>query len=235
MRNRSSGLTIALGFLFVAAAVGLVTLMGRSTPEPQYDGKPLSLWLKEFDSWDGDSNAPVVVAIRTMGVRAIPRLLEMSQTAPNRLRSQLWWQINTSSLLKGRRKPEVLTPETMWFRADAALGCLGPEVLEYFPSLLQALTNENPSLRARATATFGAIGSRSEEVLPSLISLQSDPSSFVRGNLMLTLAEIGRKPEVCCAVLTNALTDRDSNVSKNAAFALAHFGRFGPGHRLNKK
>src|SRR5216684_1668272 len=68
-----------LAVLFVALAGGLVWMLSRLT-EPAYQGKPLRLWLNEFNGFPPDTNEAVVLAFRAMGTNAIPALLRIIQS-----------------------------------------------------------------------------------------------------------------------------------------------------------
>jgi hypothetical protein len=200
--------------------------------EPLFEGRPLGLWLKEFDAWSGYTNAPVVRALRGMGTNAVPALLKLSLTRPTPVRSWLWWTIESHPALKKRWGKREITPaQILWGIADTALVTLGPSARSAVPRLQEALADKDAFVRARAVSALGHIGSLAEDTLPVLLSLTNDPSSGVRGSLMLSLAQIGRSPDTCHSALTNGLNDPDPQVRKNAAFALAHFGGFGPGGR----
>src|SRR5713226_5303313 len=74
---KNRGLLLAV--LFVALAGGLVWMLSRPT-EPAYQGKPLRLWLNEFNGVPPDTNEAVVLAFRAMGTNAIPALLTIIQS-----------------------------------------------------------------------------------------------------------------------------------------------------------
>jgi hypothetical protein len=232
MTTRRRAMILA-GLLVTAAGFLAWSLLPLPEAEPLFEGRPLGLWLKEFDGWSGYTNAPVVRALRGMGTNAVPALVKLSLTRPTPVRSWLWWTIESRPALKKRWGKREITPAQMlWGRADTALGILGPSARPAVPLLQEALADKDSFVRARAVSALGAIGSLAEDTLPVLLSLTNDPSSGVRGNLMLSLAKIGRSPDACNSALTNGLNDRDPQVRQNAAVALAHFGGFGPGGRL---
>ncbi len=231
MRTRRRAVIVVL--LLALAAAGWLALVPRSSPEPEYKGRSLGVWLKEFDHWGGDTNAPVVLALREMGTNAIPTLVKMSLTPRTPLRSRLWWTINSRASLKNRfGEHEITTAEKLRFRAGDALSTIGPAARGAVPLLLKELANKDPYVRATAVIALGKTGSQAEDTIPTLLALQNDPSSAVRGNLMIALGWIGCRAETCHPVLTNGLSDQDAVVRQNAAIALAHFGRFGPGGAL---
>ena len=229
--------TVWAAVLVAGLLLGWLWLTPRAEPQPEYNGKPLSVWLEDFDHWAGYSNDLCVVAVRAMGTNVIPHLVRMSLTAPSNSRRWIWRLGATyptlSHRLLGNR--DIVPPAIyQQNRARTALAAMGPSAFPAIAPLVRALVSSDPITRANAIATLGYIGPRAEAALPQLLALHKDQAGLVRASLMLSLAEIGRQPDMCRPVLTNALGDTDAQVRRNASDALATFGRWEPGVRFQK-
>jgi hypothetical protein len=77
-------------FLTVALALIAVVVISRIRREPSYEGRTLSIWMAMYKSgWDEDKDAPitraqVAVAIRGIGIKAIPTMLNWLSNEPHR-------------------------------------------------------------------------------------------------------------------------------------------------------
>jgi hypothetical protein len=226
----SSRVRILLLFLLVTLLAGfvgmVVSLLGgwRPESEPTYQGRSLSLWLEDLDSWNTNTNSAVFAAMRTMGSNAVPALVRISLTPPGIRMKQLITE-------KMRAYPQLkrLTPEgvrILWFRANVALSILGPDARTALAPLLRQLHATDPVIRALAMSTLGFLGPVAEPYLPALLVHTNDSEATMRGNLMLALGMIGRQPQVCLPALTNGLGDPDPIVRGNANMAISFFGGF---------
>ncbi|MDB6028277.1 MAG: repeat-containing protein [Verrucomicrobiales bacterium] len=211
---------IALLVVLIAIAAGLSLRLMRA-PEPEYQGRGLSSWLVEFDDWEeGNTNSPVVVAIRAMGAKAVPILVEVCLTQDSTFKQKISVEFEKRP---GFMKYRFTTAPERWLRAEHAFGVLGPEARGAFPTFLAALTNDAVFTRSAAVSGLGAIGPAAEECLPALIALQNDPK--VHRNLIHTLGKIGRRPDLCVPLLMKGLEDADAIIRNLSIQALGGFGR----------
>jgi HEAT repeat protein len=211
--RQRAAVIVLLGVL----AAGLMIHFMRS-PEPEYQGKRLSAWLTEFDHWEGDTNAPVVLAMRAFGPQAVPSLVEMCLANDSVLKQKVSVEFEKHATLLEHRS--TTAPER-WNRAQLALRVMGHDARAALPAFVAALTNEDAFVRMRAVSALGWIGPEAENCLPALIARQDDQA--VRGNLMHALELIGRRPDLCVPVLMKALDDADPIVRQNAVHSLGAF------------
>ena len=136
---------ILLAVLAVAAVGVLEWLVLREPPEPVYQGKPLSVWLKSFDIGTSQEEADVAAdAVRHIGTNALPMLLEMirSKDRNSRWESVLWWINRRQSLVDFPLQIGLVRR----MRAVSAFHALGASAKPTVPSLAQVLFN-NPARR----------------------------------------------------------------------------------------
>ena len=209
---------IAAAILSAVVGAGLLICFVRSR-EPEYQGKRLSVWLAEFDHWKGDTNAPIVLAIRAFGVQAVPSLIEMCFVNDSNLKQKAAMEFEKRPALMEHR---FTTAPERWNRAQLALRVMGSDARTALPAFRAALTNEVAFVRLRAVSALGWIGPQAEDCLPALIARRDD--QVVRGNLMHALELIGCRPDLCVPVLIGALDDADPIVRQNAVHALGTFG-----------
>src|SRR5438094_6988889 len=85
---------IAMAVVLLAVLAVLCAVVSRSLFEPAYQGRALSQWLIEFDSSSSEKRAEANVAVRQMGKRAVPFLVErLLQRTP-------LWKVKLTQLLQ---------------------------------------------------------------------------------------------------------------------------------------
>jgi len=85
---------IAMAVVVLAALAVLCAIVSRSVFEPAYKGRALSQWLIEFDSTSSEKRAEANEAVRQMGKRTVPFLVERL------LRGTPLWKIKLTQLLQ---------------------------------------------------------------------------------------------------------------------------------------
>jgi hypothetical protein len=197
--------TIIVSLLVTAIlAEGCSTASHSKSTEPSYEGKPLSVWLRDFDDFNltPEQRAMAPTAIRQMGSAAVPFLVERlseAQLKEIKLEAKKWRKRQEAAAytidLPPNPRREVL----------AALDALGPaaagalrvlqKLLERDPPDMQALyiaarigpagvplltnslTNKNKLVRIQAQICLDMISSHSIVLYPS-ISTGPDAPSF---------------------------------------------------------
>jgi HEAT repeat protein len=210
---------ILVGILVVI--VGGMALYFLQPREPRFQGKALSTWLKDFDRWDGDTNAPVVQAMRAMGTNAVPILANMCLANDSRLKQKTSMEFEKHPKLM---KYRFTTAPERWARAGQALGVMGESARGACPIFLEALMNNDAFHRRAALNGFASLGPQAEDCLPAIIGLEHDADRGVRYNLMVALGRIARRPDLCVPVLLRGLESADSGTREFAAQSLGAFG-----------
>src|SRR5258708_6947335 len=237
---------ILLAVLFVALAGGLVWMLSRPT-EPAYRGKPLSVWLKEFNGNPGDSNQAAFVAFRDMGTNAIPALLKIIQSGDprfqrmvlklNRMQSlvecpvretadQSWGASCALYAMGANAKPAlpVLTnllfhTNTVWLSAVplAGMGAAG------LPPLLAALTNQNAYIRYSAATALCWERSDLNMVVPALIARLSDQDREVHRTAVEVLGRLHAEPALAVPALMKDFPGDDPGLRSLILMAIGEF------------
>ncbi len=118
-----------------------------SAPEPSYEGKPLNVWLRDFDNFNPtpEQRAMAPEAIRQMGSAAVPFLVE-------RLSEAQLKEIELDAK-KWRKRQEAAAstidlPPNPRREALAALDALGPAAANAIPALQNLLHEDPPDTQA---------------------------------------------------------------------------------------
>jgi peptidoglycan/xylan/chitin deacetylase (PgdA/CDA1 family) len=190
--------------LRIAFVLLLLALLGwggarfSRAPEPEYQGKPLSAWLREGEATaatDSASFSNATHAVKTIGTNAIPTLLAMlaAQDSGWRNKTVHWVQetlhVNLqASLASADRRRALLGFQVLGRAARPAIPELAvrltnsePVVADFaflalaeiadaaaVPALIAALTNANPTLHMAAAATLGQLRSQASAAVPTL-------------------------------------------------------------------
>ena len=238
-------LSITLAALLVIVMIPL--FIDPGVPDPHYQNKPLSEWLKDLGSGRRETQTRAEEAIRSIGTNALPMLL-------NELRAQdhLGWRVWHRIL---PRKAYTVAADRI-HPADRALRVLGPVAEAAVPALLEiaaepecgddrprralaaigpravapmisALTNSNERVRSCAALVLRSIGPSARDAAPALLRSLRDPDARVRAHAAGGLSRIGADPEIAIPALIERLADADGYVRLCAAMSLGEFGERG--------
>ncbi len=243
-RSRTVALVVLLAVIATVAA--FIVLRPR---EPMYQGKRLSEWLEEWDTFNVDTNAPTAEAIRQMGSNTFPYLIRQLRAKDSVLKRKCAKLLERLSLIRidlgsadvhrqqGRAGfyvlgnlaapaiPELsklLNAEDTSLDAAIVLVFIGPEAVL---TLAQALTNSNASVRASVAFALAQAKWNAKAAVPNLLTCLLDKEANVRFSAAVALGLIHDEPETVIPVLITRLDDRDVSVREQAANALRRFGR----------
>jgi hypothetical protein len=201
--------------LFVAAIVTFATWRSTRSPEPTFEGKPLTHWIDELDG-SSSARANAERAIRTIGTNGVPVLLELL-----RAKDPPPFLARTANLV-GIETP---APELLHNKAVRGFELLTTNAFSAVPGLIDILQrNYNDSSRIATLGSLSLIGSAAEPAVPFIIKHANDPNALARHNAIQALGEIGGEPRVTIPVLTAALSDSQPSVRWCALFALRAHG-----------
>src|SRR5204863_8011932 len=96
---------IAVAVLLLAVLAVLCAVVSRSVLEPAYKGRPLSQWLIEFDSSSSEKRAEANEAVRHMGKRAVPFLVERLLPGTPLWKIKLTQLLQRQSIIRFRLPP----------------------------------------------------------------------------------------------------------------------------------
>jgi HEAT repeat protein len=158
MRNR-----IALS-VPVAAFIGIVAWQVMLHREPVYQGKSLTFWLAEGrrHNW---VDPMAETAVKTMGGRAVPVLLDMAQIKDSPLRRKLIVLASKQDWLDLHIRPH----EEILEMTDYGFRLLGPTAKPAVPKLVRLLHNDAPETRCLAAHCLGDIGRDAKEAVSALM------------------------------------------------------------------
>lgn len=170
--------------------------------EPSLHGKTLSQWIDKYyllrtaggpGAARDDSAKEAREAVLTIGTNAIPALLDRVRTRDSVLETRLMlWLWQKKLVQNGRPRSE-----TTRNRADWGFSILGPLGEPAIPSLVTALTDQDPGVRATAARCLGHIGPKAESAIPAILPLLEERNL---GKPILSamdaLREIHRRPDL---------------------------------------
>jgi hypothetical protein len=220
---------IALAILLVAA-VGVVTWQGLRPQErePVYQGKRLSVWLRDLPRTGEATNA-----LRHLGTNAIPTLLKMLEKEDSFWVSELTepWARHVTHI---RWLPDwVRSPD--WYRNQASVlnegavrgfEILGSAAQQTAPALTNIYEqNLSPRSQLATGRALNAIGPEAQRVaIPSFLRAAASSNARVRELAVMALHEIRVEPHLVVPALARSLGDTNYLVRIFAADGLAKFG-----------
>jgi HEAT repeat protein len=228
-RGRAVILIAACGVTLLAALAWTLLHGPAFVPEPVYQGKPLSYWLRGYEGSYRGNNMPnqptradADAAILDAGTNAIPTLLRMLRANDSPLRRKIFaWAMN----MRVFSHHEYAASLNM--QAGQGLEKLGPLAGSAVPELIKILDQTNSSgSQCWAAIALGQLGQTCGETkaaVPSLLRAAVDTNDAVRNNALFALGPIGADPDAVVPVLIKALHDPWAPNRANAASSLAHF------------
>ncbi len=235
MRRKNIVASLILSAIVICGAVFFFL---QSTHDPVYQGKRLSVWLKEYDfkkSADGKEliagdMRKVDEIVKQAGTNAIPTLLRLLREEDSKKHNI---DSNGEEASDGFRVlgasatnavPDLIKiyEQNPTARVDVlyCLGCIGPAAEEIVPWLIQKLPDTNDKVRDGIVTSLGEIHSQSDRVVPILISYLNDSSSSVRGGAALALGEYRTDAKPAIPQLISLLNDKGKGVRNCATLAI---------------
>lgn len=142
MRRRSWIAILAM------CGIALLLAIGWCQREPEYQGRPLSTWLRGFDSETPSAHWQSAEAVRQIGTNALPWLITRLEHKPitqeSRWRQTLRAWLSKQSVIK----INLPRPASERFETLAALDALGPTAKDAIPAVEKLLHETPPDPRA---------------------------------------------------------------------------------------
>ena len=203
---------------------------------PVYQGKPLSVWLKEYDNMEevfannGAKLHELDKIVNQAGTNAIPTLLQLLQNEDLKehdFRSNGNEASNGFRVLGARTKDTIPTLIKIYEQNPAArldvifcLSCMESAAEDSVPWLLQKLSESSGKLRFNIIEALGQIHAQPDDVVPVLIGYLKDSDSTTRVEAALALGRYGKDATQAIPQLTDLLNDPIKGVSMKAAIAI---------------
>jgi HEAT repeat protein len=227
MKNRRY---LVLGILLVAA-VGWVAWEALrqppQTPEPVYDGHPLSYWIREppgtlrYTS-DGPWLFPEVPTQLLNDSNAVPFLIKALERGRwfGAAYYSKWLWLKLPSAIQ-HRLPSPNGNANAREGAAAALAKMGTNAKPAIPALIQAMKKDQVFLVRRESAwALGHLGRGDRNATAALCEALKDKESFVRAAAVHALGDLGNGDRTAVAALAEAPKDKDAAVRSAATNAL---------------
>ena len=217
VRKPSRNLTILLALLAILAMAIAVRLSSHSPAEPQYAGKPLSVWLSNYDdprtlNWPRPNN-PADAAIRSLGTNCFPEITAAFSVRDGKLKR------GVNRALRSVRLPVQLPAQDIrQRRALAALGALRWDGAPMVPVLAEALEHMDLSHYITACFWLKSLGTDAEAAVPALLRILTNQNDQLpRHFAVQTLSSIGaRQRDRILPTLTQCLNDANAAVRLQA-------------------
>jgi hypothetical protein len=204
-------------FLFVfLVALTAIILVGIQTREPTYEGKKLSLWLRELDSNSAEPREKkeqrhqrITEAINHMGVHALP-LLKRRLSGGTTVWEKIGWKVNQSrSPIKIPFRSGYVT------RGEGLFGflALGTNAIPAFPFLMDQLEQgQEAETRAYAATILENLGTNAIPAAPVLAGATQDRDYLVRKLAIRAVTIVHPDPKELLSVLMVPLHDQTPEV-----------------------
>lgn len=227
----------------------LYTLIVNAPAEPIYEGKALSVWLRELaPAYPAETRAQAKEAVRAIGTNAFSTLLVYisaeddsfegivrtkwervikgsASTPPFFKRMQAISGFEAlGSLGRGAipKLEQIMTRGQCPIDAGRALGFIKAE--ETIPFMIDFLNRSAPGSRASGCAALGAMGKQAQVAVPKLLQLISnDQDEVVRANAVEAMGSIATADVAVPILLATIQHDQSSMVRGSAVYTLGSF------------
>jgi HEAT repeat protein len=116
-------------------------------------------------------------------------------------------------------------PDIRW-RAELALGKIGPDARKAVPKLIELLKNPDHILRRGAATALAGIGPSAKDAVPSLKAVLDDKDENVRWRAIQALGQIGEDAKSSIDLLSGVLDSENVDIRQYSAEALENISNF---------
>jgi HEAT repeat protein len=182
-------------FVLLVAAVGCFFFWQPA--EPEYDGKPVSYWFKEYCrsgqrmTLDSSRREETASALRQVGTNAVPYLVEQAFDirASSGVRKDLGRLLN--SLPRSWGLPTLVDPDIRSFEGAEALKEIKPSANQLLPLLEPRLKSTDRMERRQAVYILGSTDDGAEQAVPLLCAALESPDVVEHVLAVQSLGGIG--------------------------------------------
>ncbi|HKI69978.1 MAG TPA: hypothetical protein VKA67_10345, partial [Verrucomicrobiae bacterium] len=200
--------------------VGLSACVQQNS-EPLVNGKPLSFWLRQYNSTSVSGGEPektalneqAVSAVRSIGTNAIPTLLKLIRTTNS----------HQQSLRNHYPQPVHLSEANI--EGINGFFILGEAASNAVPALVEIFEDQkSPTSQASAAWALDGIGPGATAAIPALLRAATNSESSTHPLAFLVLAEIPASYDEVIPIAAHALSDTNFLVRINAMDVLGSRG-----------
>jgi len=208
----------------VVVLAGVIVLVFRPEPEPEYGGKKLSEWVVELPAMDDNRHreSEAAQAVLRIGTNAIPFLLEWLCWEPSALRIKLqapvdkiFTKLSPASLKRSHR------PYDRRWGAARSFRLFGPVASGAIPELNRRMID--PKRRQSGQIAAACLTNLGTNAVPPLMSALTNENAEVRGRAAVNMEYLGTNAAPAVPLLIECLQDTDQMVVWGASKALIHF------------
>lgn len=207
--------------------MSLVVLLAALTAEPEFAGKPLSVWAKQLKEDDTPRRRrAAAMALGQIGTRHPESLTAVLPALGTAARHDASPDVRRQAVAGiAQQKPDdsiAAVPElTECLRAEkdngvklelaTALGRFGPAAAPAVTPLANCLPDPDAKLRAAAAASLGRIGPEASATAPALLTRLTDPDAAVQRESVAAVSRIKpAEPAVVAVALVKLLQSADA-------------------------
>ena len=224
MGKRGRILITAAAVVVLGVLVWMILLAPSSTPEPVYQGKPLSYWLRGYGFNYAATNRPnhrdAQVAMMNTGTNAIPLLLRLLRAHDSPLKTKvLHWAYRYAYFRERFQSTGELNMEAL-----NGFAFLGGRAAGAVPELIKMADESHDEPQATyAIIILADIGPAAHEAVPSLLRMAASSNESRRAVALAALGQIHANPPVVVPMLIKALHDPSVVIRASAAGGLSNF------------
>jgi len=211
-------LIAVLGLL--AIAIGFVHLR---LSEPIYQGKRTSAWIADLGSDDVELIKRAQKVWVGLGEAATPHLISAVEKKESRFHSwymKLWSSRKLPEFVRQRLPVPISHVHQARLNSVLTLSQMGAKAKRALPVLVQALKEEDLSMRMAAAEAVGRIGPAAQPAIPALVNMLKEYENSERTVATYALIQIGDPAGKAIESLTSLLNDKNSQTRISAAVAL---------------
>jgi HEAT repeat protein len=204
--------------------------------EPNYDGKPLDVWLDKLRQPNRDDRLAAAEVLSRLATpeteAAVPVLRDLFVHEKD---EHIRFNVCTALTKIGRAAVPIFIDglkggdlttrrEAVWYLRN-----MGVNSEAALPLLIVALKDQDVAIRLNAVGALGQIGPAAKEAVPALIDALMDDrrageDDRFRSSVAYAMGEIGSEAEAPVPALSDALADKNTQVRLQAAWALGQIG-----------
>lgn len=203
--------------VFAVLGVSVLCVAGYAlrTPEPTYQNRRLSSWLRDFD---GGTNSPrnAAAALEKMGTNIYPQMVRMLHVRDSGFKLKLIELSKKQHLIDFGLTPAIHQHR----RVLDAFQALGSRATPAIPALLQLCEHNDDSDRLNAVMCLGYILEDPDRVVPALTIRLRDSSFVTRKWVAIVLGRYGERARAAIPELRKLTEDADPAVRMIAQVAI---------------